>query len=143
MLILGLLSGLCYQLLTEGVYGILLWLVPMFVTFLIIYPFFKIGGLGAGDVKFLLVCTGFLPLHKVLVFLLVVFLIGGTLAFGILCVRRTLIIRIKNLYHYFRHFFYFGEWEMYGELKTTNKKERIHMAGPICISVLLYMGGVY
>ena len=76
----------------------------------VLYPFFKTGGLGAGDVKLMGVTAGYLPAEKILGFLFCSLLVAA------------LISLFKIL---------------------RKAKGGVRLAGPVLVSILLFLGGVY
>ncbi len=69
-LLLGMIPvGMVYRIMGEGAKGAFLFLMATVLTWIMFYPFFKIGGIGAGDVKLLGVCGGFFPAKQILLFL--------------------------------------------------------------------------
>ena len=86
------------------------------VTILLLYPFFRWGALGAGDVKLLGVCAGYLSCDKVLYFIFFSLLIAAVISIVYLMIKRD----VKEY-----------------------RKTRMPLAGPVLGSILLCMGGVY
>ena len=80
----------------------------------ILYPFFKIRGLGAGDVKLLGVTAGYLPAEKILVFLFCSLLVAA-------------MISLAKI------------WKRDGKRRGG----AVCLSGPVLVSVLLFLGGVY
>lgn len=116
LLVLMMLSGMAKNMFENGVGGGLFFLLAMIIVILLFYPFFKIGALGAGDVKLFGVCSGYFPQEKILYFLFFSMLIASAISLVKLIIRKS----IK-------------------ELRTL----RIPLAGPVIGSVLLYIGGGY
>lgn len=82
----------------------------------LLYPFFRLGGLGAGDVKLLGICAGYFHRDKILSFLFCSLLIAAIFA----------LIKM-----------------MTEHCTRERLKMRIPLAGPVLCSVLLSAGGVY
>lgn len=80
----------------------------------VLYPFFMAGGLGAGDVKLLGVTAGYLPAEKILGFLFCSLLIAAMIS----------LVKI---------------------LKKADRRIRggVRLSGPVLVSILLFLGGVY
>lgn len=79
-----------------------------------LYPFFKIGGLGAGDVKLLGVTAGYLPAEKILAFLFCSLLVAAMIS----------VVKFRR--------------------KGGKRQSRgVCLSGPVLVSVLLFLGGVY
>lgn len=127
----------------NGMSSILFYLGQTLLVMLLLYPFFKIGGLGAGDVKLLGATAGYLPFEKVLVFLFVSLLIAAV--FSIIKMWRKHIFRDRMGYlkRYLTIVMTGGSLQIYGDEKGDRRPIGICLSGPILITVLLYLGGVY
>lgn len=128
-------------------YGGLFYLIEyIYVGLLIIlvfFPFFRLGMLGAGDIKLLGVCSPFFPSEKILAFLF--FTMAISAFFSIIK-----MIRFKNFKERFSYFLqYISEcmesksWKLYMRTSEEKKKNTICMAGPVLLSTLFYLGGFY
>lgn len=116
MLLVILIAGLLRSLGNQGGSGLLFFLAAMTMLVVMLYPFFKIGALGAGDVKLFGVCSGYLSHNRILYFLFFSLLIAAIFSLINLMAKRN-----------------FKDY----------RKTRIPLAGPVFCSVLLYIGGVY
>ena len=137
---------------------------------LLLYPFFKIGGIGAGDIKLLSVTGFYLPFHRTLSCLFLAFSIGAILSLIKMTYHKNFKERMFYLITYLRNFLLSGQFSYYHQLfhnqiaasqdinhqnmedkkikekntegKLLDKKTKIHMAGPVLIGFLL-SGGVF
>lgn len=110
---------------------------------LILYPLFKIGCIGAGDIKLFGVCAGYMPLQKIFVFLFVSLLIAAIFS----------LMKLLITHHTKERLIYFGEyvadvlrsrkWYLYFKDGAPDTNVGIRLSGPIFLSVLMHMGGVY
>lgn len=112
------LLGVGWRFCRDGTGGIIFYLAGAFFIMSLLYPFFKIGTVGAGDVKLFGVAAGFLPFQKIFLFLFVSLLIAAIFSIFKLIVKRR---------------------KKYGERHPL----KICLSGPVLISVLLCLGGVY
>ena len=107
------------------------------------YPLFKIGAIGAGDVKLYGVCAGYLPGDKILFFLFFSLLIGAGFSLIKIITEQNAKERLQYLIAYIAEVIKTGSWGLY----FANCRERrgccICLAGPILGSVLMYAGGIY
>ena len=103
-------TGVGWRLWNERAPGLPGYLGQAVLVMAILYPFFKIRGLGAGDVKLLGVTAGYLPAEKILAFLFCSLLVAA------------LISLFKIL---------------------RKAKGGVRLAGPVLVSILLFLGGVY
>ena len=95
-----------------------IWIFLLNIIFLVslLYPFFKLGTLGAGDVKLFGVCGGYLTSDRILYFLFFSMLIAAIFSL-------VKIITERNI--------------------RAGCKAGIPLSGPLLCSVILYMGGIY
>lgn len=107
-------AGVGWRLWNEGAPGELWYLGQAVLVVAILYPFFKIGGLGAGDVKLLGVTAGYLPAEKILVFLFCSLLVAAMIS----------VVKM---------------WKR----GAGGAQGGICLSGPVLVSVLLLLGGVY
>ena len=109
--ILGMtIAGIGWRMYDERAPGALWYLGLAVLVMAVLYPFFKTGGLGAGDVKLMGVTAGYLPAEKILGFLFCSLLVAA------------LISLFKIL---------------------RKAKGGVRLAGPVLVSILLFLGGVY
>lgn len=112
-ILFGILVGLVFHMWENGWYGVCSALIPMMIPFALLYPIYKIGALGAGDIKLFMASGAFLKTEVLVHVIIVSFIIAAP----------------------------FSLMKM---LSERNCKERkIHFALPICISVMLGLGGLF
>ena len=140
-------AGLCYGLFlqisgnlwigfldfAEGVIGI----------FLATYPLFKVGMIGAGDVKLFAVCAGALGLQKGFVFLCATFLVAAIPALFKMIYHPNFLQRFRYFFNYLGQVVRSKKISVYGLEDSDAQKSRIPLAGPACLSVLLSLGGFF
>lgn len=126
-----------------GTISVLRSLGPAFLTAAVFYPLFRIGTFGAGDVKLFGVCAGYLPGGKVLAFLFFAMLFAAVHSLFRIAREPDLKERFCCFFDYLRDVAESGSWGLYFADKQEQRRAGICMAGPILLSVLLYMGGMY
>ena len=126
-----------------GLGGFGQYFLVMVVVLLVLYPFFRIGGLGAGDVKLLSVCAGYFPVSKIIMFLFLSVLISAV--FSVIPLLKEGNVKERAVYFcsYCAAVVRSGRWQLYLPGKDGRKLHGVCMSGPVLCSVLLYMGGVY
>lgn len=134
-------QGLICRLWNEGAVGIILWLGGAAMVMALLYPLFKIGCLGAGDVKLFGVTAGYLPFKKILLFLFFSLLIAATISLVKMWKENSFSRRIRHLSGYLGELLKNGQWRLYSEKESD--RTVICLAGPIFIGILLYLGGIY
>lgn len=135
--------GMVWKFCGEGMIGIPLYLGKMLCIMCPLYLFFKIGAIGAGDVKLFGVTAGFLPFKKIFLFLFVSLLVAAVISIFKLWKEKIYGERFWYLFHYLSENLQRQYWQPY--LSDVQERHRlgICLSGPILISVLLYMGGAY
>lgn len=144
-IILGMILGLSGNLWTDKV----LWksIGSMLLAFLLLYPIYKIGALGAGDVKLLIMIGSFYSIKETLIILAAAFVIAGGFSFIKLLAEHNGIERMRYLISYLSEIMQTRQWKLYGEdLKQdyqTYWRNKIHFAVPVLFSVVLKVGGMF
>lgn len=107
-------TGAGWRLYQERAPGAFWYLAQAVLVMAALYPFFKTGGLGAGDVKLLGVTAGYLPAEKILGFLFCSLLAAAVISL-VKILRRA----------------------------DTRVRRGVCLSGPVLVSILLFLGGVY
>lgn len=139
----GIAGGLWIRILEDGPKGIFYFGEGFLVILFLLYPLFKINGIGAGDVKMFAVCAGTIGLKKGFHFLLAAFLAAAVLSLLKMLYEHNLIKRFRCFFRYTGQVVSRAEWLLYVPDDKEYKKRVIHLAGPACLSLLLLLGGVY
>jgi Flp pilus assembly protein protease CpaA len=127
----------------RGLPGLGIYLVVTVAVVFLLFPLFRIGGLGAGDVKLLAVCAGYFPVHKIFYFLFCSMLVSAIFSIVRLMRERNVRERIAYFCEYCLAVALSGRWQLYLPGKDERKFSGICMSGPVLCSVLLGLGGVY
>lgn len=114
-------------------------------AFLVLYPFYGLGMLGAGDIKLYILSLAFLNAESCLPFLF-----GSLFWAGVLSVIKLFYLKdAKERFYYFCSYVAevarSGRWRLYTENNDARfrKKSSIHMAGPILAGFLLQLCNLY
>lgn len=126
-----------------GQANLLLFVLRCITVMLLLYPIYKIGAIGAGDVKLYGVCAGYLPSEKFLFFFFLSLLIAAVISLIKMIRECNAIERLSYFFEYIVHVVKTGRFYLYVENERERKRVSVCLAGPILGSVLLYMGGVY
>ena len=144
-ILLGVMIGITGSLLSGR--NLLELLASVFPAFFLMYPLFKVGVLGAGDVKLFVMTASFLPGGEFMSILAGAFVIGAVFSLGKLITERNGRERFQYFFSYLCDVRRTGQWKIYGEdLKQdyhTYCKNKIHFAVPILFSVVCRMGGLF
>ncbi len=139
-------AGLSYAAWQNGGYGVLSAAISMSVPVMLLYPLFRIGTLGAGDVKLLAAAGCFLTVRETVICLGMSLFCGAVLSLIKMLAERNFIQRMKYLLAYIYDVFRSGEWKFYRQDAEDRKKRRegeIHFSLPVLIGMVIYKGGFY
>ena len=118
----------------------------MLLAFLLMYPLFKIGTLGAGDIKVLIMTGCFLAVREFLTVLAAAFAGGALLSIVKLLAERNGKERMFYLLSYVSDVIRSGHWKLYGEnLKQDENvycRNKIHFTIPVLFGAALKIGGL-
>lgn len=107
------------------------------------YPLFKIGTVGAGDVKLLGVCAGYFSIGKIIYFLFFSMLAAAIFSLIKLWKNKNFKERFLYLREYAAEVARTGNWRLYLKDEGEKRTAGLCLSGPILISVLMHWGGVY
>lgn len=146
-ILFGILGGFLFQIQKGGKESIYYMGISMLLAFGLLYPIYKIGGIGAGDVKLFLMTGCFLTAERLLYALLFSFLIGAVFSLGKMMREENFKERMQYLFSYLFDVIRTGKWKLYGENLRKGcpkyRRSKIHFALPICLGVMLGLGGLY
>lgn len=120
-----------------------LYLLSAAGVLILLYPLFRIGGLGAGDVKLLSVCSGYFSVSQVFMFLFYSMLISAVFSLVSLLKERNIRERAAYFVEYCTEVAKCGRWQLYLPEVRGKRLKGVCMSGPILCSVLLGLGGLY
>ena len=143
LLIVLFLMGIGWRGIGGNLQDVLLFPIGAAGVMVLLYPLFKIGCMGAGDVKLLGICAGYLPFPKILSFLFFSLLMAAAFSLIKMIKRHNTRERFHYLWEYFTAVLCSGKWQLYFEDGKPCKSAGICLSGPVFLSVLLYIGGVY
>ncbi len=118
----------------------------MLLAFLLMFPLFKIGTLGAGDIKTLIMTGCFLRVREFITVLAAAFVIGAVICVFKLLMEHNGKERFAYLLSYVSEVIRSGQWKLYGEnLKQDQmlyRRNKIHFTIPVLFGAALRIGGV-
>lgn len=122
-------------------------LASVLLAFLLMYPLYMIGALGAGDVKLFVMIGSFRPVGDFLMILAGAFVIGAGFSLVKLSVEKNGRERFRYFFSYLHEVRRTGCWRIYGEELQqdyhTYCKNKIHFAVPILFSAVCRIGGLF
>lgn len=135
--------GVGWRLWTGGIAGAAACVGGAALVMCLAYPLFKIGAVGAGDVKLLGAAAGYLQFGKILVFCMISLLIAAAVSWIKMVKRGSFRERMKHLVDYLRSVACSGRWKPYHADEWDRVSAGVCLSGPIFVSILLYIGGSY
>ncbi len=118
----------------------------MLLAFLLLYPLFKIGAIGAGDVKVMMMVGSFTGTRELIGILIGAFLIGAVCALIKLVAEHNGRERLEYFLSYMADVVRTRQWKLYGEHMIQDyenyRRNKIHFTVPILFSAALCVGGV-
>ncbi len=132
-------------------YGEMVKFIPgIFFPVIILFPLYKIGVLGAGDIKLFSMTGFYFPFMESVFCIFSAFLIGAFISAISFIRYENFVERMIYLFSYLKECFRLGHFRYYyldskGRAVSGSEydKSKIHFAIPIFISVLFHMGGVF
>ena len=137
------LFGMGWRFYREGAGGMVAFVGHAMMVICLFYFLFRLGAMGAGDVKLFGVTAGFLPFKKILIFLFVSLLIAAAISLVKLRKKKYFWERMRYLAEYLAGVWKSGRWSLYLEGGVNDPNAGVCLSGPILFSLLLYLGGVY
>lgn len=137
------LVGVIWRFLLEGYSGAIACALQALLIGAMLYPLFKVGALGAGDVKLFGATAGCLPFEKIFMFLFVSLLISAIISLVKLWKYDHFFERLQYFYEYLADIFKSGRFRLYLDEDSDDADIRLCLSGPILLSLLLYLGGAY
>lgn len=135
-------AGLFRAVQTASVQGAFLAIAQAALVFALLYPFYRIRGIGAGDVKLLMVMGCFLQGQRLFDYIAVMMALAGAASIlKMLCVQEGRQ-RLVYLGRYLRKVAVTGAVDEY-EIDASQKKSVIRLSIPALLSLLLMYAGIY
>lgn len=135
-------TGFLFRILKDGAGGIALYLLGAVLIAAMLYPLFKIGAAGAGDVKLLGAAAGYFPFERIFLFSFVSLLIAAIISLAKLLLNKNFKERLGIFFGYMERTAKAGALCPY-PVTAGRKTAGICLSGPILLSLLLSLGGVY
>lgn len=135
--------GACWRFRQGGAWGAASCVGASVLVMCLLYPLFKVGAVGAGDVKLLGMAAGYFPFKKILVFLFLSLLIAAVVSLVKMVRKGYFLERMGYLLDYLTDVVKSGRFKLYLQNEQDRGAVGICLSGPVLVSVLLYMGGIY
>ena len=138
----GIISGLIMTCVSYSIIEMLAACMVMVMIFAVFYPFYLMGGLGAGDVKLLMMTGCFIQCGRILQYLLVTFLVAAVISTAKIVLFRESRERILYFGRYLKKVVLTGVVDSY-MVDRTNKRCVIRLSVPAFVSLIMMCMGVY
>ena len=120
--------------------------MSMFLAFSVLYPLFRIGAMGAGDVKVFIMIGSFMGTKELLSIMVLSFIIGALCSLLKLLSEHNGRERMYYFLSYISEVVKTRQWKIYGEHLAQDyeryRRNKIHFTVPVLFSVALRIGGV-
>lgn len=143
LLLLLFLTGVGWNGIWKNIPAMLFFFAGTVLVMLLMYPLFRLGCIGAGDVKLLGICAGYLPFGKILYFLFFSLLTAAIFSLIKLIKEHNVKERLYYLWAYLAEVLHSRQWRLYMDNEKERRAAGICLSGPILISVLMHIGGIY
>lgn len=144
------LAGCCYGMIRLVYYqDVFSHILGILFPIIALFPLYKIGTIGAGDIKLFSMMGFYFTFMENLYCIFIAFVIGAIVSAISFIRYDNFLERMTYLFSYLKECFFTGHFRYY-YLDSEGKqsphsmecKSKIHLAIPIFISALLYVGGV-
>lgn len=144
------LTGCCYGLIRMIYYHDVLKSIPgILFPIIVLFPIYKIGVIGAGDIKLFSMIGFYFTFMETLFCIFTSFVLGAVFSAISIVRHENFLERMTYLFSYIKECFFKGHFLYYysnlndnSAMQTGEGKTKINLAIPICLSVLLHVGGV-
>ena len=141
---LGIIIGMAGSLMYDE--GLIRSIISIVLAFLLLYPLFKIGALGAGDVMVFMMIGSFVHARELFTVLVLAFVLGAVCSMVKLLCERSGRERMYYFLSYISEVARTRQWKIYGEHMEQDYenycKNKIHFTLPALFSVVLLIGGI-
>ncbi len=135
----GLACGILYQIFTNGVVGIILYLGGIVLPILIFGLFFYFRMIGAGDIKLLCMAGGFLGPSGCFACVKWSIFIGGIISLSIMLHRHNMEERLLFFAEYVSQYARERQWRPY--ISGAKEEAKFCFSVPILLGILCQIGG--
>lgn len=141
-ILVGVVSGLIMTCVSYSIEGMLEACVAMAAIFMAFYPFYLMGGLGAGDVKLLMMMGCFIRREHLIQYLLITFVLAAGISVVKLLLFQESRQRLFYLEKYLKKIALTGSMENY-IVDKSNKRCVVRLSIPAFISLMMMCAGLY
>lgn len=144
LILIGMAAGIMRLIVKEDLFDILAYLPGIILPVILFYPAYKVGGIGAGDLKLFSVLGFYFPFMQSMLCIFTSLFLAALLSLVKMTYYQNLTERMEYLFSYLKESILSGKFQYYykdQENGKSSKRAQIHLAAPIFVAALL-MGGV-
>lgn len=138
----GALAGLIMTFVSDSVLGLAAAAASMVIIFLAFYPFYLLGGVGAGDIKLFMMVGCYMRGDALVHYLLVTMLMAAVCSILKMLAYKESRERLFYLMRYIKKAVLTGAMDEY-QIDRTQKKCVIRLSIPAFVSLILMCAGAY
>lgn len=141
LILTGVLTGTIFLVYQYGMKEILSHIPGILFPIILLFPLYKIGTLGAGDLKLFSILGFYFTFFETLFCMFTAFWVGAIISLFVLLWRKNLQERIWYFLNFLKECFSGGQFQYYYLNSNEEKdvKSKIHFSLPIFISVIFYL----
>ena len=139
LILAGIMMGLGFRLWMQGPAAIVPFLVNISFPVIVLYLFFLMGAIGAGDIKLFSVIGSFVNFRQLVWCMGLSFVIGAVFSLCRMLKNRNLQISMFHAFSYIGMLL-MGDYKTY-DRNTSGEHNRIHFSLAICIGIVWVKGG--
>lgn len=124
----------------QGAVGLLSAVMQSMAVFMIFYPFYLLGGMGAGDVKLFMLLACYLDRTQLIMCIAVAMLLAGLAALIRILVNRECREHVKEMFLFLRKVMLTGA--VTDTIPSVTRAATVRLALPVLCSTLLCSGGI-
>jgi Flp pilus assembly protein protease CpaA len=136
-------AGVTESFLNGGLINVFYFVIKAAAVTVLLYPVFRIGAVGAGDVKLIGVCSGFISRGRILRFLFFSMLIAAMFSIIKMCIKRNFKERFTYLGNYISEILTEGRAKRYFENNEELRVGGVCLSGPVMCSMLMHVAGMW
>lgn len=141
-ILIGMIAGLYMTYMSYSVKGVVTALGQMLLIFMAFYPFYLLKGIGAGDVKLLMMVASYIQGVRLFNYIFMTMIIASIISvIKMICFTESRE-RLFYLLRYVRKAAVTGAIDDY-KIDTSNKRSLIRLSVPALLSILFMIMGVY
>jgi len=130
-------AALVFHLIYEGQAGLMIGLGGWFIGLLLFFPFFALGGMGAGDVKLLAALGAWVGPREAFWLAIYTSLAGGVIGVAVALARGYLLTALRNVWTLLVSWFLTGPRPMPSMTLADSKAPRLAYAIPMFVGTMV------